>query len=293
MVQIFGGGGSHGAPRPPVDTRLADAPRRIPASFLLAEALPFRWWYVFALFMIAIPPIALWIAYPGLLKWGRVASVTGAEVLSRGTYYSGTTYSNVFLPQAHGWTVTRDRFSGGSTKTRVHYALDGYQGALVLRGRSYDDGVVLADSRNPQRALCVSSFAYDLNRDETGNWVGRLRTRLKVGMVVWVFIMIAWLAIGFGISTGIANRVTNEVFATRLSPGGTGSVHDGGTVYCNDGHLSTDGIDYHVTVHGHCASLDISGIDGVVTIDSVDSVTVSGIDNQVICPSGQPVPQRG
>src|SRR3954447_16674490 len=49
------------ATAPPPDTRLADPPRRVPFSFVLAELLPFRWWYVFALFMVAIPPIALWI----------------------------------------------------------------------------------------------------------------------------------------------------------------------------------------------------------------------------------------
>jgi hypothetical protein len=90
--------------------------------------LPFRWWYVWALFMIAVAPIAIWVRTPAvfavvavlgvvaiygfqiraartrlaLLKWGQVATVTGTEVLSRGTYYSGTTSYNVYLPVAHG-----------------------------------------------------------------------------------------------------------------------------------------------------------------------------------------------
>jgi hypothetical protein len=219
-----------------------------------------------------------------LVKWGRVATVTGSEVLSRGTYYSGTSYSNVFLPQAHGWTVTRERWSGGSTKTRVHYTLAGYQGAIVLRGRTYDDGVVLADPRNPQRALCVSSFPYDLDRDETGNWVGKLRTRLLIGMVVWMLIVIFWLAAGFAISTGLSN----DIFATRISSGGSATVSSSGTVYCNDGHLEVDGIDTVVTVRGHCASLNVTGIDDVVTVDAVDTVTLSGIDNSVVYHSGKP-----
>ena len=230
----------------PVDTHLADAPRRVPIRFLLAELLPFRWWYVFAMFMLAVAPISLWISEPalvapaavatlfviygyqcwtarkrlGLLQWGRVATVTGSELLARGTYYSGTTWSNVWLPQAHGWTVTRNLWSGPNTKTRVSYTLDGYHGALELSGRAYDDGVVLADQRAPARASCVSSFAYDLDRDESGNWTGRLRTRLKLGMVVWAIIVIAWLAAGVGVSTGIAK----DLFATRLDHGGTGSV---------------------------------------------------------------------
>jgi hypothetical protein len=115
---------------PPAQTYeapLAAQPRKVAAAFRLAEVLPFRWWYVWALFMIAVAPIAIWVRTPAvfavvavlgvvaiygfqiraartrltLLKWGQVASVTGTEVLSRGTYYSGTTSYNVYLPVAH------------------------------------------------------------------------------------------------------------------------------------------------------------------------------------------------
>ena len=217
LTNAFGTG--MGRPSAPLDTRLADAPRGIPVRFMLAELLPFRWWYLFAMFMVAIPPVIVWITNPqllapaavvllaviyaiqfwtartrlSLLKWGRVAQVIGTEIVSRGTYYSGTTYSNVWLPQAHGWTVTRQLWSGPSTRTKVRYALDGHQGELVVKGRAYDDGVILADARHPERALCVSSFPYDLDRDQSGNWVGRLRTRLMIGMAVWVLIVIGWL----------------------------------------------------------------------------------------------------
>ena len=59
----------------PQDTRLADAPRRVPVRFILAELLPFRWWYLFAMFMVAIPPIALWMNYPELLAPAAVATL--------------------------------------------------------------------------------------------------------------------------------------------------------------------------------------------------------------------------
>jgi hypothetical protein len=308
--QGFAAGNVADAPTPPVNAHLSVAPRRIPGAFLLAEALPFRWWYVFTLFMVAITPIALWTASPtaaglaavavlaliygyqfwtarkrlALLKWGRVATVVGTEIVSRATYYSGTTWSNVWLPQAHGWTVTRELWSGRNTKTRVRYTLDGYQGELRISGRSYDDGVILADERHPERALCVSSFAYDLDRDESGNWVGRLRPRLMVGMVVWTAIVGLWVVGAVILVAGVAN----DVFATRLPRGGTGSVSSSDTVYCNDGHLEVGGIDSVVTVRGHCASLDVSGIDNVVTIDSVDLITIGGIDNRVTYHSGSP-----
>jgi hypothetical protein len=302
-------------PSAPRDDRLADAPRRIPFTFLLAEVLPFRWWFVFAMFMVAVAPIALWMEVPAtvapaailtlvllyafqftgarkrlaLVKWGRVAIVTRTQLTSRATYYSGTTWSNVIMPQAHGWTVTRQFWSGRNTKTTVDYTLDGYQGSLVVSGREYIDGVILADQRRPERALCVSSFLYDLDRDAGGNWTGRLRTRQIVGMVFWVLIVLVWLALGTGVGLGVAT----DLFATRLSPGENGTVNNGGTVYCNDGNLSVDGTKYTTTVHGHCASLHVSGIDGVITVDSADTITLSGIDNAVTYHSGEPTIVHG
>jgi hypothetical protein len=293
---------------------LTAPPRRIPAKFVLAEILPFRWWYVWTLFMVAVTPIVVWIyaswafaiAAPvtllliyafqargaatrlSLLKWGVPANVIGSEVLSRGTYYSGTTYYNVYLPVAHGWTVTRERWSGPSTKTTVRYALDGYRGELVLRGRAYSDGVILADQRNPARALCVSSFAYDLDRNPSGDWVGRLRPRLVMGMVAWALIVAAWLAAAVLI-----------VAAPGLTGGGPLTVPSGGslrvggnsetkTVVCNGGNLQVGGNDNTVTVTGHCARLSVSGNGNHVTIDEADTIIASGISNVVTYHSGTP-----
>ena len=312
-LRMFGMGRTHTTP---VDTRLADAPRRVPLRFVLAEMLPFRWWYLFALFMVAIPPIIVWITNPrllaptavavlvaiyavhlwtarrrlALLRWGRVAQVTGVEVLSRGTYYSGMSYSNVWLPQAHGWTVTRQLWSGPGTTTLIRYDLDGHQGELKLRGRAYDDGVILADTRHPDRALCVSSFPYDLNRDGSGNWIGRLRARLMVGMVVWLLIVVGWLGGAIWIGSGAAARMMAERSVVRLDPGVITRLTDSGpqTVECNDGSLVVSAGATPVTVHGHCASLEVAGINAVVTVDSADVVTLSGIGNHVTFHSGSP-----
>jgi hypothetical protein len=38
---------------------LAAAPRKVPAAYRVAEVQPFRWWYVWTLFMIGVAPIAL------------------------------------------------------------------------------------------------------------------------------------------------------------------------------------------------------------------------------------------
>lgn len=297
--------------RPAADD-LAVPPRRVPTLFLLAELLPFRWWYIWALFMVAIAPIALWISYRSLmapvaivtivvmyavqlrgtakrvalLKWGRQATVSGTETLSRGTYYSGTTWSNAPLPIAHGWKVTRPLYSGPSTKTRINYTLDGARGSIVVRGREYIDGVVLADQRNPQHALCVTAFPYDLDRDTDGNWVGKLRPRLVLGMAVWSLILVVWI----GGAVAYSNGFTTELFSTNVGPGGSVTVK--GTdkrVHCDGGgEVDVEGIDGSITVQGNCTRLSVSGIDNAVVIDSADTITVSGIGNHVTYHSGSP-----
>jgi Protein of unknown function (DUF3060) len=296
--------------------RLAPAPRRVPGAFVLAEALPFRWWYVWALFMVAVTPIAIWLPVPlafsvtavltlvalyafqfraatkrlALLKWGRVANVVGTELVSRGTYYSGTTYYNVYLPVAHGWTVTRERWSGPSSKTRIRYALDGYHGELVVRGREYTDGVILADQRDPARALCVTSFAYDLDHDESGNWVGKLRPRLGVGMAVWLLIVIGWLALAAVVAADYAVNLSNAG-ALSVSPGGSlrfTATKTTKTIACNDGTLSIAGSTNTVTVTGHCLSLTVSGNGNHVTVDTADVIRAAGVNNAVTFHSGSP-----
>ena len=203
----------------PADTNLATAPRAVPASYKLAS-FRFSWWTVWALFMIAVAPIAVWIFAPialaivgaitfvvvvfltlrrtalrlSLLRWGEVATIVEQDVKSVGTYYSGTTVQNVRIAQAHGWTVERRWYSGPVTKTVVNYELRGTRSSLTIRGLPYDNGVILADSRNPQRALCVSSFPYDLARDAGGNWTGQVAGRSKVGAIVMIDVLLAWTA---------------------------------------------------------------------------------------------------
>jgi Protein of unknown function (DUF3060) len=301
----------------PRDDRLAAAPRKVPIRFLLAEVLPFRWWYVWTLFMVAVAPIAVWINMPtvfaavavvtlvviygfqlrgtwtrmALLNWGQVATVNGTDVEFRGTYYSGTTWYNAPLPVAHGWQVARPLYSGPSTKTRIRYALAGYQGELVVRGREYIDGVILADQRNPARARCVTSFAYDLDRDESGNWVGTLRPRLQIGMAVWALIVIVWLVVAAAIATGVAGHLVTTIGTVDISAGGTAGVSGNSTtktVNCNDGHLNVSGNANTVTVNGHCASLVVSGNNNIVTVDAADTISVSGIGARVTYHSGSP-----
>ena len=307
------------------DARLAPAPRKIPMSFLLADLLPFRWWYVWTLFMVGVAPIAIWIATPmafsvaavvtlvviygfqlwsarnrlALLRWGQVATVTGTEILSRGTYYSGTTWYNAPLPVAHGWVVSRPLYSGPSTKTLIRYTLDGHQGELMMRGREYYDGVVLAEQRNPARALCVTSFAYDLDRDDAGNWIGKIRPRLALGMTVWLVLVVVWLGLAAAVGSGFAANLVSSGGTFKFGQGRNLSVPQGGrlsvggnsvtkAIACNDSNLTLSGNSNTFTVTGHCVSLNVSGVSNHVTVDDADAITASGISNSVIFHSGSP-----
>jgi hypothetical protein len=214
------GGVQFGKRSAPPDTNLATAPRAVPVGYRLAS-IKFSLWTVWALFMIAVAPLAVWIFVPlalvfvaavtfvavvfltarrtalrlSLLKWGEVATILNPDVKSVGTYYSGTTVQNMRMAQAHGWTVERRWYSGPVTKTVVNYELRGTQASLTLRGLPYDNGVILADSRRPQRALCISSFPYDVERDPSGNWTGRVSARSNVGAILMIVIVLAWTAV--------------------------------------------------------------------------------------------------
>lgn len=185
---------------------LAEPPRRMPFTFLLA-AFAWSWWEGFAVFMGVVAPIALWALAPelipsalisavaliayfrgrkavrrlGLVKHGVVATVTNSDELDRGTYYSGTTYSNMWVTQAHGWDVTRSFYSGPASKTRIEYTVGERSGSIVLRGLRYAGGVILAHPTKPV-ALCVNQFVYDVKPGPDGQMVGGLRTGTWIGI---------------------------------------------------------------------------------------------------------------
>lgn len=195
-------------PRQPAGVaQLADPPRKVPFTFRIA-AFAWSWYEGFGIFIGLVAPIALWGFFPelipsgfisaialiayvrggkavrrlGLVKRGRVATVTNVDELSRGTYYSGMTYNNMWVTQAHGWDVTRQIYSGPGCRTRINYSVDGVAGSLVLRGLAYDGGVILAHPRRPSVALCVNQFVYDVKPDASGELVGGLRVGTWIGI---------------------------------------------------------------------------------------------------------------
>jgi hypothetical protein len=209
---VFGDLSGHGEPpTPTVVAPLAEPPRNVPLSFRLSSFFALSWWEMFSILMVMVAPIAVWGFFPwtipaafilgillivglrgrryllrvGLLKWGRVATVTNSDEISRGTYYSGTTYNNMMVRQANGWDVTKRWYSGPASKTKIKYALGAAAGELTLRGLPFNNGVILADSRKPERALCVSAVPFSVKPDANGEFGAS-------GLTPW-----SWLGIGF------------------------------------------------------------------------------------------------
>jgi len=61
------------------------------------------------------------------------------------------------------------------------------------------------------------------------------------------------------------------------------------TIACNNGNLKLNGDTNTDTVTGHCRSLDVFGRANHVTVDSADTISVSGDDNVIIYHSGSPI----
>jgi hypothetical protein len=84
---------------------------------------------------------------------------------------------------------------------------------------------------------------------------------------------------------GYGNKVTVDSVDALES---TGFSNTATVRACNNGNLtlSSYGIKFNVT--GHCASLVISSYNNNVTVDSVDSINVSGYGNVVTYHTGKP-----
>ena len=221
-----GMGALFGHPAPPgppeVVAPLAEPPRHVPFSYRLAT-FDLSGYELFLLLMGFVAPIALWAFVPvvvpaGLilavlgiaifrirrydqripvLKWGKVATVTNNETLSEGTYYSGTTYQNMRKRTASGWNVTTSWYSGPGYTNKVDYLVDGTNGSLKFRGLLYTDGVILADPRKQDRALCVSQLPYSVKPGPDGQFPGELSAWKWGGIITTLVIelTVAYLAV--------------------------------------------------------------------------------------------------
>lgn len=84
---------------------------------------------------------------------------------------------------------------------------------------------------------------------------------------------------------GYYNNVTVDSADTIESTGYSNTVVDKG---CNNGAVKVSSYSNDFTITGHCASLAISSYNTKVVLDSVDSVIVSGYNNNVTYHSGTP-----
>jgi hypothetical protein len=219
LGSLFGHAEQPAPPEPVSTAPLAEPPRHVPAVLRLAT-FAWSWWEAFGLVIGAAAPIALWLFVPesfsvglvvavlvigwfrirryrrlGLLKHGKVATVTGTEVVSEGTYYSGVTLQNMRVPQACGWRVTRAFYSGPSTTTKIDYSVDGTTGSLLLRGLPYNQGVVLADPRRPGRAAVISQFPFDMEPGSDGQLIGDLSAWSWLGVICTLVLESSLLAV--------------------------------------------------------------------------------------------------
>ncbi|GAA4538727.1 DUF3060 domain-containing protein [Mycobacterium paraffinicum] len=75
------------------------------------------------------------------------------------------------------------------------------------------------------------------------------------------------------------------------APGDTISVSGAGenrTIACNDNVVIVLGVSNTVVITGHCTRLAVSGMQNQVTVDAVDSIEASGLNNKVTYHSGTP-----
>jgi hypothetical protein len=203
---------SSGVSAPPAEpeyaVRLADPPRHVPLAYRLAT-FDLSAYELFMITILTAAPVAVWIFLPdvvpaalaaavlvvgwfrgrryrrriGMLKWGRVATVAKRDLLDVGTYYGGMTYNNMRKRRASGWDASTIWYSGPAYTNKVDYNLDGVAGSLTYRGLQYTDGVVLADSRDPSKAMTVSQFPYSVKPGPDGQLTGALSAWLWGGII--------------------------------------------------------------------------------------------------------------
>jgi hypothetical protein len=74
-------------------------------------------------------------------------------------------------------------------------------------------------------------------------------------------------------------------------PGGNLSaagINENQTIACNDSIVNVSGISNTVVITGHCKGLELSGVQNKVTVDAVDTIEVSGFNNQITYHTGSP-----
>lgn len=65
-------------------------------------------------------------------------------------------------------------------------------------------------------------------------------------------------------------------------------INEHRTVECRENTVIVSGIENEVEILGHCIAVTVSGVENVITVESVETIGVSGFDNRVTYRSGEP-----
>ncbi|OBI29944.1 hypothetical protein A5709_26840 [Mycobacterium sp. E1386] len=143
----------------------------------------------------------------------------------------------------------------------------------------------------------------------------------RMWWILGTVIVVGMLALAGGIAafaahqlSGVRSIISSPPTITSISPGGTSpsatrtktprpstspapapgdeisvsGVGENRTIACNDNIVVVRGVSNTVVITGHCASLTVSGMQNQVTVDAVDSIQASGLNNKVTYHSGAP-----
>lgn len=147
----------------------------------------------------------------------------------------------------------------------------------------------------------------------------RARSSGRVWWIVGLAIILGVVALVVGIMVYVGNVFSSSTSSFTTTPGmfgGDGSFTTGpssrpagpptsvaplgGKVYvagvaksetieCNDSYVSVSGMSNTVVLTGHCSNVSVSGVKNLVTVDDVDTISASGVENRVTYRSGSPV----
>lgn len=69
---------------------------------------------------------------------------------------------------------------------------------------------------------------------------------------------------------------------------GVAGVNQHRTIACNRNVVDVSGVSNTVVITGHCAGLNVSGVQNSVTVEAVDGIDASGFNNKITYHSGTP-----
>jgi hypothetical protein len=90
---------------------------------------------------------------------------------------------------------------------------------------------------------------------------------------------------GGGATASAGGTTVSAAPGGRISVAGIG---ENKTIACNDSQVDVSGFTNTIIITGHCVSLTVSGGQNHVTVDTTDTISASGFNNQVTFHSGSP-----